>query len=73
MTPRSKDFFKSIQHCMFEIITLVFSVVIDENARRIRNCHFKMRNAKYCHYSIDSPISFQYNSGSAKIEETLEF
>jgi len=32
-----------------------------------------MRNAKYCHYSIDSPISFQYNSGSGKIEKTLEF
>ena len=52
---------------MFETIALVFSVVIDENAKRIRNCHFKMRNAKYCHYSIDSPISFQYNSDSGKI------
>ena len=58
---------------MFETIALVFSVVIDENAKRIRNCHFKMRNAKYCHYSIDSPISFQYNSDSGKIEKTLEF
>lgn len=54
---------------MFETITLIFSVAVDENAKRIRNCHFKMRNAKYCHYSIDSPISFQYNSVSGKIEK----